>query len=471
MKFSVKNLGPIKEGTIAFDKPLTVLVGPNSSGKSYVAYLLYGILRENFYLSGEYINDTELEDFLEKKEDDEKFYIAKFFRKYSDTIVDKIIDLIEDKLAVYFASNFIKPEVRIIDLKDFLDNTDGDKLFTYTGYLIGLDVISRKQYNAAVKEEMPEKYLNLLNDEDFIEAISSKELWRMISSGLLVYFFCGLPEHSIFFPAERLALSMLSGSVVENKSKELDQINKLLLKEDVDDQVILERLKKRNKQTPKYPLAINDHIYFINGLEHTRKNESPYASFAQEIETMLLKGTVAVDDFGAINFKPQESEQAIGIHVSSSLVKSLAAIVLYFKHKAEKGDTLIIDEPEVNLHPNNQRIVARILAKAVNLGFKLVISTHSDYLLRELNNLILLDSIYKNEESKEEILAAYTQKGYDETTKLSKEDIGVYYFTDNTIKELPVNQYGFEVDSIDKEVYELNDATDDFYAKLRELEA
>jgi predicted ATPase len=66
------------------------------------------------------------------------------------------------------------------------------------------------------------------------------------------------------------------------------------------------------------------------------------------------------------------------------------SLVLYLRYDAKPGHRLVIDEPELNLHPDNQRLVTRILAKAVNRGLKIMMSTHSDYVIRELNNLVML---------------------------------------------------------------------------------
>ena len=43
MRVSIRNLGVIKEATIEL-KPLTVLIGPNNAGKTWIAYSLAGIL-------------------------------------------------------------------------------------------------------------------------------------------------------------------------------------------------------------------------------------------------------------------------------------------------------------------------------------------------------------------------------------------------------------------------------------------
>jgi predicted ATPase len=55
---------------------------------------------------------------------------------------------------------------------------------------------------------------------------------------------------------------------------------------------------------------------------------------------------------------------------------------------------IFIEEPEAHLHPKAQKMLARIIAQAVNTKFKRVImTTHSDYLLSALNNHILLSRL------------------------------------------------------------------------------
>ena len=51
----------------------------------------------------------------------------------------------------------------------------------------------------------------------------------------------------------------------------------------------------------------------------------------------------------------------------------------------------MVDEPELSLHPKNQRRIARLFARLANLGVKVFITTHSDYIVKELNTLIMLN--------------------------------------------------------------------------------
>ncbi len=77
---------------------------------------------------------------------------------------------------------------------------------------------------------------------------------------------------------------------------------------------------------------------------------------------------------------------------SSSSVRSLLDIGFYLRHVAEPNDLLMVDEPELNLHPENQRRMARLFARLVNCGIKVFMTTHSDYIVKELNTLIMLNS-------------------------------------------------------------------------------
>ena len=88
--------------------------------------------------------------------------------------------------------------------------------------------------------------------------------------------------------------------------------------------------------------------------------------------------------------QPAGLNKPLGLHVSASSVKSLAGLAFYLRHTASRDGLLVIDEPELNLHPDNQRRIARILAEVARTGVRVLISTHSDYVIRELSNLIAL---------------------------------------------------------------------------------
>ena len=131
---------------------------------------------------------------------------------------------------------------------------------------------------------------------------------------------------------------------------------------------------------------------------------------------------------------------------------------------ALQGDVLMIDEPELSLHPNNQRKIARLLAQLVNKGIKVVISTHSDYIVKEINSLIMLSQDNKN---RQKLMARF---GIEEDEILSPDKVGAYLFKDNTIKPMEItSNEGIIATTFDDVIRDLSEETQTiFYEYLDE---
>ena len=157
--------------------------------------------------------------------------------------------------------------------------------------------------------------------------------------------------------------------------------------------------------------------------------------------------------------------------MAASVAKTLATLILTLRHKTHKGDLLIIDEPELNLHPAAQILFARIMARMINNGLRLLISTHSDYIIREINNMIMWGAI-KNDDN-----TIRKELGYDKKEILKKNNVGVYVFEFDSnsknrvsINEIPVDDNGFEIESIDNSIRLLNESGENAYAiKLAQI--
>ncbi len=432
MKIEVKNLGPIKEGTISLEKDLILLTGPNNSGKSYLAYLVYGIMaidkEADNYFSYSHLakileEDSNIKEIFLSKQELTFYELIKILNK-EDNLYNKVLAKINSSLVHFnlriFSSKKINPHFHLQIPIEFALKEEGRKsAFEYLVLPLN-DMIKTFAYN-------------------FIHALK-------------------LPS-TFFYPAERTALNMLAKEVYKEKSLERDEIAQLVLEEK------WEELKDltREKIIPRYPLAINDYLSFVYDLEQTSKNKSDFADFADEIEELLLKGKISLSQFGDIRFTPTGTEEILEIHVSSSLVKSLSGLILYLRHSAKKGDLIIIDEPELNLHPDNQRVMARVLARMVNKGFKLMVSTHSDYIIRQLNNLIMLHNI---EDEKVENLRKYY--GYEMEDTLDFNRVVSYFFNGNSMQEIAADEKGIDIPSIDTVVNDLNNESQDIYFSLYE---
>ena len=264
-------------------------------------------------------------------------------------------------------------------------------------------------------------------------------------------------------PVERNSIFTFSKELSISKQEAVDHFHAMTSKNKID------RFDLLFKKTTRYPLAIKDGLMIADDLAETKKNTSDFFEFATEIENELLHGKVIITNDGDIQFKPDKAQKRLlPIHMTASIIKSLASLVIYLKHLAKNNDLIIIDEPEINLHPDNQIILTKLFARLINKGFRLLISTHSDYIVRELNNLIMLSS------DKDEIQKLKETFNYKSDEYINKDDIEVHFFdypkkkTGNKqviIEKLEILSSGFEIPTVNDTIEEQNNIAEElFYA-------
>jgi energy-coupling factor transporter ATP-binding protein EcfA2 len=171
----------------------------------------------------------------------------------------------------------------------------------------------------------------------------------------------------------------------------------------------------------------------------------------------IIGGEYVVDSNGELYFVPKGKMVRLSMVESSGAVRALLNIGCYIRHTAKKDDLLIMEEPESNLHPENQCRIARLLARLVNSGIKVLITTHSDYIVRELNTLVMLNA------DKPHLKKIAREEGYKENELISADKIKVYVAEkDNTLTPAPLDpEFGMEVRSFDTIIDRMNRIQDD----------
>ena len=123
-------------------------------------------------------------------------------------------------------------------------------------------------------------------------------------------------------------------------------------------------------------------------------------ALADEIERRLLGGSVQVrpseTGYPSFSYRPDGWKKNLPLMSTSSMVSELAPVVLYVRHLANRGDTLIIEEPESHLHPAMQAVLARHLAILARSGIHVLVTTHSEWLLDQFANLVRMSGLEKS---------------------------------------------------------------------------
>jgi len=83
------------------------------------------------------------------------------------------------------------------------------------------------------------------------------------------------------------------------------------------------------------------------------------------------------------------------ITAAASSIKEIAPLSLFINRFDISVSSILIEEPEAHLHPLKQRMMADVLSLLVNNMACIQVTTHSDYLIRRLNELVILNQIYE----------------------------------------------------------------------------
>ena len=127
---------------------------------------------------------------------------------------------------------------------------------------------------------------------------------------------------------------------------------------------------------------------------------------------------------------------------------------------AKRSHLLIIDEPESHLDTANQIQLARLLARLVRAGLKVLVTTHSDYLIKEINNLVMLDSDF---EGKEEVLKSLK---YTYEDALTQDSIRAYIADNNGLIRCEVDRFGIDMPVFDETIDRINAVANELASRL-----
>jgi predicted ATPase len=454
MKIKVSNLGVIGEGTIDLSKKISLFCGQNGTGKTYLAYIIYGLLKNRLRF------------------DDENEIVDKLIENSRVTINIDVQSIFDFKQSMFARTKN--------SLSDFfgIGEADSKKLFpkfkienTETEKEFKSRIIST-EFTSNIKIFGIEFSLTKLKGEAQITISLNENISPSILGLFRGYFKSSIESILAFYPIKDVVMFPVERNSINTFSKQLsirkqDRFDTMLLFKDKEKDI---RKIESLLDLKRYPLSISDELRVADDLVEIKKKKSKFFDFAEELERELLLGKVDISNDGEIEFTPKISPSTkLPIQMTASIIKTLSSLIVYLKHRANENDLIIIDEPEINLHPENQIILTRIFARLANKGFRLLISTHSDYIVRELNNLLIL-----SRKDKPSVMKNAKEFDYKADEYINQEDLGVYSFkfknsndSKITIEQVPVTETGFNIDAMDSVIDKQNDISERLYYSVK----
>lgn len=421
MTVTVEELGQLKYAEMKVSD-FTIITGLNNSGKTYMTYALYGFLR--FWQQGFMLpldeNDMKALSLGKKIHIDLNNYLRE-----AQTIVDTACTEYQHQLHKLFASRerlFEKATFRIAlsgsDLR--IDTEDFNRLISSSGEATeGFSLVKSSNQDILTVSFFSKNTDNVTPD------IPIFVIKRFIGNALKEILFKKVFPPVFISSAERTGIAFFEKELDFARKKLVDMLRTTERSVDLFDIV-----KERSSD---YPWPVDDNVEFVRRLDEISNKESflakDYPSLIDSFET-LVGGTYTMNQNQGVTFKSKGTGWHYTMGESASSVRSLLDLGFYLKHKAEQGDWLMIDEPEMNLHPSNQRKLARLLAGLVNAGIKILITTHSDFVIRELHNLILLN----HRKDKPHIIKELTKENYTEQDLIQAKQLSIYVAEKDNIK-------------------------------------
>lgn len=421
MELTLKNIGIIKDSTIKLDG-LTVITGPNNSGKSTVGKALYSLIRTEVLSQSEYAEEvahTKSNCLLSLSKELRFDLLTKYInipKNYIGTTINMLMLFMSLDLLGSFNKNneqFYAPDKlsgEIYDhLDDFFNGINKEYLISIAkpdaikdkAFIEYLDGFSEKKENAYEEYKNIDKYINSSdNVRVFLKNTLSRILRAEYANQAISNIFGDTTEILGQIQLTNESQVIDSVTVFEDGNVDSDSFvfnkagftNVILF----DDAYSIDNLNKKIRIEYKY--SHNQHLL------HCLTNKPNETVFEEE----MLKGEAdrvlnLIKDSYPGNISKSEANYTYSDNIIKNLLvqnlatgsKCFAAIKqLLLNRQLKKNSLLILDEPESHLHPEWQNIFAEIIVLLVKeWGVKVLLTTHSPNFVLALDTYSIKNKI------------------------------------------------------------------------------
>ena len=421
---SVKNLGPIAEGTVDL-KPLTIFVGPSNTGKSYMATAIHLVMKalkgdnldppNRYFVGGAMYTNKPIENAWEVPREDSEFgdavwAWARQLKKeglkpqqltvssfpgavraaLEDITVQEMGQVRSDAIRLLrqehrrpagFVTRGAQPaDFQLTIHRDepllnmniqLVDEESADLDFDVSNAKVKASPLALVEYEPELDREPIDIFFEVVSE--WVDSLVASVL-------------DGVPDQSYYLPAARSGIMQgykdLASAIVHRSA----------------------RLGRSGSNIPILPGITTEFVGNLIGLDRRMRHHTTDPAMDKAIsfiEDKILHGKIDLDESAAlpiseIVYLPGEAQSESGkftLDETSSMVSELAPLIMFLKYLVRQGDMLILEEPESHLHPAAQQRMVQGIVQLVNSGVKVIITTHSEWVLWELANLVRMSEL------------------------------------------------------------------------------
>lgn len=395
----IDQLGPVRNSDIEL-KPFMVFTGESGTGKSYTSLLVHFIYR---VLGAR----NDIYDFFES--------IGASFDKHKEFISDDEGSLFEFSLSK-FEEWISLAAVKYVGRSIGNFSLEGKVSIKFQGLTEAFKFYYKKEV-IEVAGEM--KYFDtiIMNNKIPLRLDYHSRGWTYMPYAFLLNIYINqayeiTQSDTFLLPPSRGGLVCLNDTgrgEFKNSPAEMYQ-------EFIDDLGQLKSAAPRDNEKTKEYFSLSQNL--INGKINIRDNELFYEQ-----------------DFGEIP-----------ITASAASIKELAPFAIMLQKGLVEQYSIMFEEPETNLHPELQIKSADVIATLLQKGCRIRVTTHNDYFLQRINQLIKLGKLPHKEND----------------VYIEEDKIAAYYFeksdnTNTTIKPLEIGKNGIPFSTFFDTVKKLSD--------------
>ena len=346
MKVTVKNLGILRQAEFSLGD-LTIICGRNNTGKTYATYALYGFLEEwrrNIHLiKSAQIPIQVIRDLM--NDGIVRIDLLDYAQK-TGAILQEMCELYTQNLSRIFAAS--EDRFRDSSFRVSLDERQIRESIKPLSFESKTGTPNRQIFSLSKVTGNTELEVSLL-----VSKQNSKNLSGMIRTSITETINRIIFDQ--FFPTPFTSSAERTGAAIFRK--ELNFARNRLLKEMSRADDTLDPRELLFKSYQSYARPVEDDVEFTRRLESVAKKKNFLAAENPQILKRfadIIGGSYRVTRNDELYFVPKGAQVKLSMDESSSGVRSMLGIGFYLRHEAKPGDLLMVDEPELNLHPEKK---------------------------------------------------------------------------------------------------------------------